>query len=272
MSAFIIFALMTLSAMFMVLLPLGWRRHGTVVTDVDVYRAQLAEVERARVVGIVPADESEGLRTEIARRLIAAADRLRPAAGDAVWRRRATAVATIILVPAIAAAVYLSYGNPQMLDRPIAGRVNTGAGDDTLALISRVEGVLKERPEDGRGWDLLAPVYLRVGRAQDAVGAYANAIRILGSTPEREAGHGEALTIAANGAVTAEARKAFTRAIEANPNDARASYFLARAKAQGGDRAGAVEDMKALLSRAPRDAPWRGFVERALAEFERAAP
>ncbi|GGE37078.1 hypothetical protein GCM10007276_13180 [Agaricicola taiwanensis] len=272
MSALIIFGLMTLSAMFMVLLPLGWRQHDMAISDVDVYRAQLAEVERARAQGTVAAEESEGLRAEVARRLLQAVDRAGPIMSDALWRRRLAAVIAVVGVPIAAAVIYGAFGNPDMPDRPRAQRMQRAMGDETSALIGRVEKVLEQRPDDGRGWDLLAPVYLRVGRATDAAKAYDNAIRLLGSSPEREAGRGEALTIEAKGIVTPEARAAFSRAVEKDPENARARYFLARAKAQDGDRAGAAADMRALLAEGSEDAPWRSFVERAIEEFEGARP
>jgi cytochrome c-type biogenesis protein CcmH len=275
MSLFLTFGLMTLVAVLVVLLPLGRRRHGAAMSDVDVYRAQLAEVERAQGAGVLAAGEGLGLRTEVARRLIAAADRavLVPVTGD-IWRRRTVAVVAIAGLPLVALGIYSSTGNPQLPDQPRLARLAPSAPpqDSTAGLIARVEAVLKTNPQDGRGWDLLAPVYLRMGRAADAAIAYGNAIRLIGSTPEREAGRGEALTIAAGGTVTPQAREAFQRAVAADPANARARYFLARAKDQAGDRAGAVADYQALVDESPADAPWRAVVEEALGELKGTAP
>ena len=80
-------------------------------------------------------------------------------------------------------------------------------------LIAQVEAHLERNPDDGRGWEVLAPVYLRLGRFDDAVKARRNALRLLGATAEREADLGEALAAAANGIVTAEAKAAFERAV-----------------------------------------------------------
>lgn len=268
MSLYITLSLMTLGAMFVVLLPLGWRRHGAAVTDADVYRAQLAEVDRARADGTIAVDEGETLRTEVARRLIAAAGR-DDAGGlsGSTARRRMAAIFAVLAIPAVAVGIYGVTGNPDMPDRPRAARLAPSGQTETGALIARVEDVLRSRPDDGRGWDLLAPIYLRIGRPEDAAKAYANALRLLGSTPEREAGHGEAVTIAAGGIVTADARAAFTRAAAADPANARARYFLARAKAQDGDRAAALADLRELMDTAPADASWRGFIEKAMAEL-----
>ena len=60
---------------------------------------------------------------------------------------------------------------------------------------------------------MVGPVYMRLGRYDDAVKARRNALRLLGPTAGREADLGEALTGAADGVVTAEAKQAFDRSV-----------------------------------------------------------
>ena len=60
-------------------------------------------------------------------------------------------------------------------------------------LIAKVEAHLAKHPEDGQGWEVIAPVYLRLGRGEEAATAYRNAIRLLGSTAARQTGLGEAI-------------------------------------------------------------------------------
>ena len=70
---------------------------------------------------------------------------------------------------------------------------------------------------------------------QEAANAFAEAIRILGSTPGREASRGEALIWADNGLINEEARAAFTRAVALDPGHVRSRFYLARALQQDGD-------------------------------------
>ena len=49
-------------------------------------------------------------------------------------------------------------------------------------LIAKVEARLREHPEDGQGWDVIAPIYLKLGRFREAAAAYANAARLEGET------------------------------------------------------------------------------------------
>jgi cytochrome c-type biogenesis protein CcmH len=73
---------------------------------------------------------------------------------------------------------------------------------------------------------VLAPIYLRLGRADEAVNARAKVLQLLGPSAAREADLGEALTAAAGGVVNAEARAAFERALALDPENAKAKIFL----------------------------------------------
>jgi hypothetical protein len=75
---------------------------------------------------------------------------------------------------------------------------------------------LKVEPDDGRGWEVIAPIYQRLGRFKEAVAARRNALGLLGETSQRQSDLGEALLAAANGTVTAEAKTAFERAVALN--------------------------------------------------------
>ena len=82
---------------------------------------------------------------------------------------------------------------------------------DLAAAIAKIEAHLAQHPDDGRGYEVLAPVYLRTGRADDAVHAARAALRLLGPTAERHTLYGEALVSAANGSVTADAKQSSKR-------------------------------------------------------------
>ena len=274
MSLWFVLALMTAAAMLSVLWPLGRRpATATAGADIEVYRDQLAELDRDRAAGLIGAAEAEAARTEVGRRLLAAADAAtanRPlAASGANLRRRGTALAALILLPAGAIGLYALLGSPQLPGAPLAERVQMRPEALPLQnLVAQVEAHLALHPEDGRGWEVLAPVYLRLGRFEDAVTARRNALRLLGATAMREADLGEALVLAANGVVTGEARAAFERALAFDAKEFKARYFMALAAEQDGKPEQAATLWRALLADAPADAPWRETVQRSLARVD----
>ena len=267
-------ALMTAAAVWAVLWPLARRadelRSGS---DVAVYRDQLVEIDRDRAAGLIGETEAAGARVEVSRRLIAAADAETGPPGSvssANWRRRAVAIVALVVLPFGATALYFALGSPSLPDQPLAPRLAASRNEPAVdTLIARVEDHLSHHPEDGRGWEVIAPVYLRLGRLDDAVKARRNALRLNGATAEREAALGEALVFAANGVVTADAKAAFERAIALDASRVEARYFLGLAAEQDGDYRRAAATWRALLEAAPPEAPWIDVLRGALARVDR---
>src|SRR5262249_54288340 len=183
--------------------------------------------------------------------------------------RRFTAVAAFVALPLGAIALYLAVGFPGLPDQPLAARSNGPDGRSLAALVAQVEDRLERNPQDGRGWEVIGPVYMRLNRFDDAVRARRNALRILGPTVGREGDLGEALVAAANGVVTADAKAAFDRALGLDARDPRASFFLGLAAQQDGKGTEAAAIWRDLLARAPADAPWAHAVRESLAQVER---
>ena len=274
MTLWLIFALMTAATIFAVLWPLGRRKPLRPGSDVAVYRDQLDEIQRDRSTGLIGEAEAEAARVEVSRRLIAAADAAeseKPALEtSSLWRRRVTAIAGLVLLPVGAVALYLTLGSPDMPGEPQASRVQTSSEARSIEnMIVQVEDHVARNPNDGRAWEVLAPVYMRLGRYDDAVRALRNAISLNGSSASREADLGEALVFAANGVVTAEAKTQFDRALALDGQDVMANFYLGMAADQDGRRADAEKIWRDLLARAPAGAPWVEMVRHAL---ERTAP
>jgi cytochrome c-type biogenesis protein CcmH len=123
-------------------------------------------------------------------------------------------------------------------------------------------------PQDGRGWEVVAPVYLRMGRAEDAVRAYQAALRLLGHDADRLTSYGEALVLVNEGIVSAEARKAFETATGLKASTPKARFYLARAAEQDGNRDRAKAEYAEILASSPPDAPWTRLVQEQLARLD----
>lgn len=270
MTLWFVFALMTVAAIFAVLLPLG--RSGRVQnqgSEVAVYKDQLAEIDRDLATGLIAAPEAEAARVEISRRLLAAAgNETAPEPKSSLRWRRAAAVVALVGLPLIAIAVYMPLGSPLLRDFPLAQRergTGSGMAQSLENLVVQVEQHLEKNPTDGRGWNVLAPVLERLGRYDDAVRAYRNSLTYNGESAERRSDLGEAIAAAANGVVTADAKGEFERAHALDADDPKANYFLGLAAEQDGRKDDAANIWRGLLAKAPADAPWRPLVQSSLA-------
>jgi cytochrome c-type biogenesis protein CcmH len=273
MMLWLILALMTAGALGAVVWPLVRGQGMTAAgSDLVVYRDQLEEIERDRTDARIDAVEAEAARVEVSRRLLAAANaaNARPAeTGSTRWRRTAAAAATVIMIPMLAVALYGVLGSPDLPGQPLAARLKGGdenLGSNSIAqLIARIEAHLEENPDDGRGWEIVAPVYMKLDRYEDAAKARRRAISLLGATSTREVDLGEALTAAANGVISEEAQAAFNRAIALDAENFKAQFYLGLAAEQDGNTAEAARLWRALIAKAPPDAPWLTVVRQSLA-------
>jgi cytochrome c-type biogenesis protein CcmH len=266
-----IFALMTAAAIFAVVWPLG-RKPGKLVggSDLIVYKDQLHEIDRDRAAGLIGEAEAETARLEVSRRLLAAADTQPPSAPSTfsqpmLGRRRAAAIVALIILPFGPPTLYIAFGSPNVPWEPAFARVDTSQGRESVdSLVSKVEAHLANNPNDGSGWQVIAPVYMRLGRFDDAVAARKKSLALNGDSAMRQADLGEAMTAAADGVVTADAKAAFERAIANDPHEAKARYFLGLAAEQDGHSGQATTIWRSLLADAPAGAPWIKFVSEAL--------
>ncbi len=275
MTLWLILAAMTAAAVVALIWPLA-RRAGAARSgsDIAVYRDQLAEIERDLAAGLVGKTEAEAARVEISRRLLAASDADQAAppalnAMSAAWRRRAVAAVSLLALPVVAGGFYLFLGSPELASGQAVAQHSVSPTSQSIeSLVAEAEAHLARNAEDGRGWEILAPIYMRLGRYSDSVAAWRNTLRLLGDSAEREANLGEALTAEANDVVTAAAKTAFIRALTLDKTNISARYYVGLAAEQDGERDKAANIWRDLIAEAPAGTPWVIDVRNALARVE----
>ncbi|SKA04951.1 cytochrome c-type biogenesis protein CcmH [Enhydrobacter aerosaccus] len=237
-------ALVTAGTIGVLLIPLlRTRLAGTSRLDNDlaIYRDQLAEVERERAAGSLSETDAASARTEIERRILAAAEKDAPERQpkpDAALHRLLPPV-LCLLIPALALGLYLKIGQPGLPSAPFiphTGRPAAPAdqGPSLAQQIATLRERLKQAPDDP---DLLSAL-------------------------------GELLTQKADGVVSQPAVEAFQKALAKQPGDARAQFYLGLHESQAGDSKAALKRWLDLEAQSPDDAPWLAMLR---AEIDRVA-
>jgi cytochrome c-type biogenesis protein CcmH len=254
----LVFALLTGAALLSVLTPLAQKSEKVEpASDVDFFKEQIAEIDREAAEGRIASTDAEIARTEAARRLLRAQSAGNVAARPSRKAALIAALATIFLAPALTLTLYSRLGHSNMPDMPLEARLATPPDRANIAdAVARIEAHLAQNPDDGRGFEVVAPYYLRTGRFDDAVYAFGEALRLLGASSARLASLGEARMLAAGGVVTQEARKDFEAALAQDAAQPTSRFYLGLAAAQQGDREKAREIWSKLLAEAPEGAPW----------------
>ncbi|GEO84394.1 MULTISPECIES: c-type cytochrome biogenesis protein CcmI [Alphaproteobacteria] len=272
----IISAFLTVAVAVALLLPLLKGAGSAPIDDAGeaaVYRDQLKELERDKAQGLISAEDAGYARAEIGRRLLAVSNEAVDASGrsGAKGLNLLAQAFVILCVPAVGLGLYLKTGSPDMPAAPLAARLEN-PGNNIELLVAKVERHLAENPNDGAGWDVLAPIYFKMQRLGDAELAYRNAIRLAGTSPTRMNGLGEVLIAGNDGIITEDARSAFEEALRLDPWDPRAQFYLALALEQAGKNADALGAFQALAKASPADAPWLPLVQQHIAANSGGAP
>ncbi len=266
--------------------------------DLQVYRDQLREVERDRARGVVGADEAERMRAEVSRRILAADAKLR-AGGESGAQPRAAGWAVAVLavagLTAGAGLLYARIGAPGYPDLPISQRISAsdaaradrldqaaaearapatapapppGASADYLELVERLRAAVAERPGDLRGLRLLVRNEAALGNYTAAHAAQARIIEIEGDSAQAwEYGLlADLMVSAARGYVSREAEAAIRAALERDPAEPRARYYLGLYLMQVDRPDAAFRTWEQLLSDSPPDAPWVPLIRNQIEE------
>lgn len=272
MTVWIAIAAVTAIVVAALLLPL-FSRAGAALSrrerELAIYKDQLAELERERAAGRVAPAEADAAAIEIQRKILAGAAQTDSAdeASDpaAATRTRLAAVLAVgSLTPVGALIVYLSVGSPTVPAHPfdLAGQAQAQgeppahSDAEIEAMIATLAERMKQNPDNLEGWVLLARSYSALKRHAEAAQAYERVYELSKNSVAYAGDYGEALVLAAGGAVVPTAHELFKQVAAQDPGEPRARYYLALAMAQAGKPRDAIAMWRGLEADSPPDAPW----------------
>jgi cytochrome c-type biogenesis protein CcmH len=245
--------------------------------QVALYKAQLEEVDRDVAREVLGIEDAERAKTEIARRLIAASGHELAENESPFGRRAAVATAAVILL--LSGAVYLQIGAPGYPDLPLKLRIANGdefranrptqAAAQALAptletpnfpaeyleSIEQLRELVPSRPDDSRGWELLAYHESQLRNYPAAAEAQARVVELKGddATIEDLVTLADLLAAAADGYVSPQVEMIARRVLQMDPNSIAGRYYL-----------GAMYDQTDRPDRALR--LWRSILDSGAAE------
>ena len=231
------------------------------------FRAQLAAIDSDVAAGRMGTPEAESARGELARELI----KLKGETGAAnrLSGNRLFVWVPIVLVAVLALSTYKFLGSPDIPSQPLSDRTaEIGAGMDLSTAIKTIEARLASNPNDLRGWTVIAPAYMQMGRYADAVTALRKVNALQTPTPDTLTDLGEALMMQQGGSVAGEPISLFKQAVTLDPKHIRALYYVAGEETRTGDYPDAARDWNALLALGKGDEPWAVTARNGLAYAE----
>ncbi|MFN3661708.1 c-type cytochrome biogenesis protein CcmI, partial [Yoonia sp.] len=219
--------------------------------DVDLYRAQLAEIDRDLERNLLDPAEAEQSRTEIARRLLAAS-KSADAPVTAYKQQGLVALLVLVVIAAVSFATYTRIGAPGYGDVPLQARIAASdemrenrpaqamleqvapppppvdVPDDYRAAIDRLREIAPTRPDDLEAWSRLTFHEVELRNYSNAAAAQEQVITIMGD----DAGVSDLSrlldlrVIAAAGLVSPEAEQVIRQILARDDANIAARYYL----------------------------------------------
>jgi len=236
---------------------------GANATD-EHYRLQLAEINADIAAGRLGEAEGTAARAELARELI----RLQGEDGakKGLTSNPILAPLAVLGIAIIAFGSYGLLGNPGLPGQPLATRERPlEERIDVNDAVKRIEAQLEKTPDDVRGWTVIAPVYMQMGRYEDAVTALRHVNELAPPTADTQTDLAEAMLMVSKGEMTPEAQALLENAVKLDPKHVRSRFYLAGAATQSGDYAGAVVQWNELIGMAAGNEPWIAAAKEGLA-------
>ncbi len=240
----------------------GGSRHAL---NLDVYRAQLADLQRERDEGTLDAAEFARTKAEVERRLLEdARDDPRAAPPVAHWK---AALAVALALPLAAFALYRLFGTPAALD-PAA---LVPASEDPAGYRASLVRHLERHPADARSWVLLARADFEADLFADAADAYRKAIAAspkVARDPDVLCELADTLGMTQGGTLAGQPSELIAKALAINPVHAKALEMAGSAAYERTDYAGAASHWRALLPQVPQGTRQRAELATAIERAE----
>lgn len=266
-----VFALFLCAAVLLIARPFyGLRASQDNQGQIKDLQAELKDLETAELSN----SEREAARTDIAKRLIAAEAAAKQTVQPLGKADRTLLLSLGLLLILVSGGLYAVLGSPALLnkrpaDKPIVDLstpVQTQAQKREEAM-AQLNKHLAENPDDVDAWRMLGWADMQDGNFEGAVAAYRKAMTLTPNDTDTISSLGEALAMAAQGEITAEAKQLFEKSVSIDPKDSRARFYLGLAKQQSGDKEGALADWTRLLRESPADAPFRPMLMKEVTEI-----
>ena len=227
--------------------------------NIAVYRDQLSELESDLQNGIASQEQYAHDREEIERRL------LEDIKGGESERKATTAPATArytayalgIAIPLIAVTFYLGVGNPKAVNGPPPVETQTGfpSGQRTQAQIEANVAALAKRlqsnPSDAQGWIMLARSYSSMNKFAESAGAYTKATELTPNDADLWAEFAFATAMANGRNLEGRPMELINRALQVDPQNAKALQLAGSAAFQAKDYKKAVDYWQRVLKQVP---------------------
>lgn len=239
-------------------------------SNIALFHDQITELERDLGQGLLSEEQFEQARLELSQRLLAEVKPAPAEAGSGTTRPGGTwRYAILACVPIATVLAYLALGVPQALDPNVVDPMPGTPADHAAnldQLTHRLAERLEKNPNDTEAWVLLARSYQMLGKAPEAVKAFARAIDLVPTSAQLHADYADVQVAANDGQWTPQARASVAKALALDPAHPKALWLEGSDAFMRKDYAGALASWEKLLPLTEAGSEVEQVIEKSIAE------
>jgi len=247
-SAFALAAVVLAALVWPLLRRRGSDAPGDEAAATAIFRDHKRQLDAEFAAGTLNAAERDAAQAELVARF-GTELAVEPAAAAAPSERSRWIAAIVVAatVPLAAGVLYTMLGNPVAINAPsvpvAANPHGEGSATDPkiVAMIEALAEKMKANPDDPNGWILLGRSYLKLGRYDDAVAAFAEAAKRMPENAALLTSQAEAIAMSQGKRLAGRPTELLARALALEPNDPKTVAMSAAVAAERKDFDGAIK-------------------------------
>ncbi|MCF8473333.1 MAG: c-type cytochrome biogenesis protein CcmI [Emcibacter sp.] len=275
------FGLLLVTLIFILVPLFRYRNKITPPADnnLDVYKAQLSELEADQENGIVSEAEAASARLEIERRLLRVAegnDTAKKQALENMIPKNYLALASAFIL-IVTSGLYFIIGSPGMPDFALKDQSHSMAklaardsgSENIINEVAKVRAYLQANPNDAEAWHALGQYSVQLKDKAMAASSFQRWYELSPNNVEAAVIYAESLIVLSDGQIGPAASLVFNKARRVDFRNPGLRHYTALAQYQAGNVEQALNMWKTLETDSADDAPWLPHVKSWVRRAER---
>jgi len=191
--------------------------------NTQIARERLHELKQNLTSGEMTEADFDSARLEVEKNLAIDLSTVQQSEQEIENSSKPLGLVFIALVPVLAAILYMQLGNPDAINAQPAAHTQVKNSADSKPKMTMQEAAaklaerLKEKPDDPRGWFMLARTYMAIQRYEEAVTAFEKTIEMVDEDADLLVRYADALAMTNKGSLVGRPRQVIEKALSLDP-------------------------------------------------------
>jgi cytochrome c-type biogenesis protein CcmH len=249
---------------------------GINTVNIRVIRDQIEELRADMVAGKLDENAYAEARHDLERELLDDVGSEQEAGSVAGGKGRWLVLVLVVVVPAMAVAIYRQIGAEPVIERLQVAQSEVRAAPDAgqqrhsiEEMVAKLAQRMQQDPDNLEGWMLLGRSYASMNRLDDAAAAYGRAAQLAPDNADVLSSYADVLVGISDGQFTDDVQQMLDKAVAVSPQHIKSRWLRGHGRFTHADYNGAVDDWLVAMAGLPDGDKNRAIIEGQIREAKR---